>query len=326
MTKVSKSESAAPAQPVPPEQVMDEFFNRAVDMYYEQKDGCSDKGHNAYCGKICVECVAAELRARASSPAVAPAQQVVCHKCGESFIFKRDGNRLLAFVRGHNCAAPAVAGRTQRDQLAKALWDSMIAEERHKGSKQDWAQWPEDAARQPYCKSTFRQADFILAALRESASLNNPSESETKAAKLKLYDLWCQAGSEDFTQWLAEKAIELFAGRESASEAPSDDELFTSWENWWNKNWEAWDGAETSQIAVAFYKFLRSASPEAPAAPQPYKVFGLTYETRNTEYVMDAEMFQLLRDHSFTGRAVDAFQEGIKAGRIVTAPAATKEK
>lgn len=49
--------------------------------------------------------------ARASSPAVAPTEQVVCHKCGESFIFKRDGNRLLAFVRGHNCVAPAVAGR-----------------------------------------------------------------------------------------------------------------------------------------------------------------------------------------------------------------------
>lgn len=111
-------------------------------------------------------------------------------------------------IYGNNrISAPAVARRTQGDaDKLHTAWMALLVEDRTFGGSRD--------------HQLFKLG--YEAALRESASLHNPSDSETKAAKLKLYDLWCQAGSEDFTQWLAEKAIELFAGRESTREAPSD--------------------------------------------------------------------------------------------------------
>lgn len=32
----------------------------------------------------------------------------------------------------------------------------------------------------------------------------------------------------------------------------SQAELYAEWEKWWAEHWEDWDGAEVSQIAVAF--------------------------------------------------------------------------
>lgn len=46
------------------------------------------------------------------------------------------------------------------------------------------------------------------------------------------------------------------------------------------------------------------------------KVFGPTYETRNKRFEMDAEMYGLLMEHMIRGYKLEAFCEGIDAGRI----------
>lgn len=40
--------------------------------------------------------------------------------------------------------------------------------------------------------------------------------------------------------------------------------MWAFWEDWWAKNWEGWDGAEVSQIAVAFAEDLLTKIGETP--------------------------------------------------------------
>ena len=87
-----------------------------------------------------------------------------------------------------------------REALAKALWDSEIAEAVFKGDSsikkvEDAARWPKDSKIQPYCRSTYRQADFILAALCGKAKLPAPEGMGRDAEKFELRHHTCEFAS-----------------------------------------------------------------------------------------------------------------------------------
>lgn len=72
------------------------------------------------------------------------------------------GRELLQAVQERDCDV---------EFLAKVLWDSEIIEqkrrdERDKKNPCEYASWPEDARKQPYCQSTYRQAEIIAKAIR----------------------------------------------------------------------------------------------------------------------------------------------------------------
>jgi len=80
--------------------------------------------------------------------------------------------------------APGTREALDREQLAKAIWDGEIAESILKKASPlgtTWAQWPEDSARQPYCQSTYRMADFIIKRLAQPGA---PTKEGTCKEKL----------------------------------------------------------------------------------------------------------------------------------------------
>lgn len=188
--------AAAPVQPVPPIDPCTAKLNAAWKTEHPdaitltpQIEAYAEYYHQA------------KLKARTSSPAVAPAQQVVCHKCGESFIFKRDGDRLLAFVRGHSCAALAVAGTSSNDPLPAIT--KVMGEDGEDGKSAVVGRTQGDATLRVW-----------------------PTEQEGIALEKE----WMgQSTFQAYTNWLKAELLvarkELAALRESAREAPSKEQV-----------------------------------------------------------------------------------------------------
>jgi hypothetical protein len=86
-----------------------------------------------------------------------------------------------AIVAAAAAPTPAPGAERLRERIAKAIWEAENAEGVRRNPRYpntgEYAQWPEDAARQPYCQSTYRIADAVLReALAAAPPAPHPAE------------------------------------------------------------------------------------------------------------------------------------------------------
>jgi hypothetical protein len=190
------------------------------------------------------------LRAEVA-PSRSPAEPPECGICGAKPGERGHGADALGNV--HHVPGAGAAGTSEREalielreKLAKALWDAEIAEELRKGNpNKSWAQWPEDAAWQPYCRSTYRLADALVAVVRE---FNEPFRQ-------KMIDV-------------ARQADEAMQARAAVPQAPALDDLVIdicreTYDRFVMGGWEPQDAHEMIR------EMLQARAAQAPAEGKP---------------------------------------------------------
>lgn len=169
------SESAAPAQPGPPSGTCDQKYPKYPHTIgpHEKDAGCLN------------------WKPAAPSPVLTPSAERLQSATDDAFglaaDMKRRHKQQLDYEEAERSVLPVPP---PRNQLAKILWDSEIAESNYRGEVKDWAQWPDDFEIQPYCRSTLRQADFILERLRSSSPAVAPTKDINEIAE-KIADELC---------------------------------------------------------------------------------------------------------------------------------------